>query len=281
MSKRNRAALVPLAALLLALAPALAGRDSGAHARQHKHAARKSQPASPPRKAATRYACPMHPDVVSTKPGSCPECGMFLKAPGEQPAAETKATTPAAPTSPSSTSPSSTNEAPTPTLAAASAAYFPNHALVTQDGRRLRFYEDLVKGKVVLINFMFTTCAGVCPPMTANLAKVQERLGERLGRDVVIISISVDPTTDTPARLRQYAERFKARPGWHFLTGEKRNVDWVLYKLGGYVEDPTRHSGTLIIGNEATGEWLKTAALHDPARIAEAVNALLAKDTRP
>ena len=91
----------------------------------------------------------------------------------------------------------------------------------------------------------------------------------------MILSISVDPTVDTPDKLKRYADNFKARPGWYFLTGEKQNVDWVLYKLGGYVEDKMKHSGVLIIGNEATGEWVKTAALRNPAQIAEAVTALL------
>ena len=161
------------------------------------------------------------------------------------------------------------------TTAEASAAYFPNHVLLTQDDRPVRFYDDVLKGKVVLINFMFTTCTGVCPPMTANLAKVQSYLGDRVGKDVVIVSISVDPTVDTPAKLKKYADGFKAKPGWYFLTGKKENVDWVLYKLGGYVEDKMQHSAVLIIGNEATGEWLKTAALKSPAQIAEAVTELL------
>jgi protein SCO1 len=160
----------------------------------------------------------------------------------------------------------------------ASAAYFPNHVLLTQDNRPVRFYDDLLKGKVVLINFMFTTCTGVCPPMAANMAKVQSYLGDRVGKDVVMISISVDPTVDTPEKLKKYAENFKAKPGWYFLTGKKENVDWVLYKLGGYVEDKMKHSGVLIIGNEATGEWVKTAALRNPAQIAEAVVDLLKTD---
>jgi len=160
----------------------------------------------------------------------------------------------------------------------AAAAYFPNHVLVTQDNRSVRFYDDLLKGKIVLINFMFTTCAGVCSPMTANLAKVQTQLGDRVGRDVVMLSISVDPAVDTPETLKAYAAKFKAGPGWHFLTGKKENVDWVLYKLGGYVEDKSKHTGVLIIGNEATGEWVKTAAMKSPAEITEAVLALLKTD---
>jgi len=163
------------------------------------------------------------------------------------------------------------------TTADASAKYFPNHVLITQDNKPVRFYDDLLKGKVVLINFMFTTCTGICPPMTANLAKVQSYLGDRVGRDVHIISISVDPTVDTPEKMKQFSAGFKPGPGWYFVTGKKENVDWVLYKLGGYVDDKMKHSGVLIIGNEATGEWLKTAALRNPAQIAQAVNDLLKK----
>jgi cytochrome oxidase Cu insertion factor (SCO1/SenC/PrrC family) len=157
----------------------------------------------------------------------------------------------------------------------ASAAYFPNHVLVTQDNRPVRFYDDLLKGKIVLINFMFTTCAGVCSPMTANMAKVQSQLGDRVGRDVVMISISVDPSVDTPDVLKKYAGKFKAGPGWYFLTGKKENVDWVLYKLGGYVDDRAKHTAVLLIGNEATGEWVKTAAMKSPAEITGAVLELL------
>jgi cytochrome oxidase Cu insertion factor (SCO1/SenC/PrrC family) len=156
-------------------------------------------------------------------------------------------------------------------VAAKSAAYFPNHTLVTQDDKTVRFYEDMLKGRVVLINFMFTKCAGVCSPMTANMAKVQSYLGERVGRDVSMLSISVDPANDTPAALKAYAAKHKAGPGWYFLTGKKENVDWVLYKLGGYVAEPGQHSSVLIIGNEATGDWVKVHAMSSPADIAAAV----------
>ena len=118
---------------------------------------------------------------------------------------------------------------------------------------------------------MFTHCNGVCSPMTANLAKVQSYLGERVGREVSILSITVDPANDTPAVLKAYAEKHKAGPGWYFLTGRKENVDWILYKLGGYVAEPGQHTSVLIIGNEATGEWLKVHAMSSPAEIAAAV----------
>ena len=161
----------------------------------------------------------------------------------------------------------------------AAAKYFPNLVLRTQDDNPVHFYEDLLKGKVVLINFIFTTCQGVCAPMTANLARVQSYLAERLGKEVLMISISVDPTIDTPNVLRKYADKFKAKPGWYFLTEEKKSVDWVLYKLGGYVEDKQQHASVLIIGNEATGEWLKVNAMGNPSEIATLVTRLL--DSKP
>jgi cytochrome oxidase Cu insertion factor (SCO1/SenC/PrrC family) len=173
----------------------------------------------------------------------------------------------AAGTTTATTAVSSTAESSSET----SASYFPNITLLTQDGVPVRFYDDLVKGKIVLINFMFTTCNGVCPPMTANMLKVQKYLGEHVGREVVMISISVDPLTDTPPVLKKYADNFKAQPGWYFLTGKKENIDRVLYKLGGYAEDKMQHSAVLLIGNEATGDWMKLHALTQPAEISGAV----------
>jgi cytochrome oxidase Cu insertion factor (SCO1/SenC/PrrC family) len=160
-------------------------------------------------------------------------------------------------------------------VSSASAKYFPNLVMRSQDDVPVHFYEDLLKGKVVLINFIFTTCQGVCSPMTANLARVQSYLAEQMDKEVVMISISVDPETDTPDVLKKYAAKFKARPGWYFLTGEKRNVDWVLYKLGGYVEEKQQHTSLLIIGNEATGEWMKVNAMGAPSEIASLVTKLL------
>jgi cytochrome oxidase Cu insertion factor (SCO1/SenC/PrrC family) len=157
----------------------------------------------------------------------------------------------------------------------AAAKYFPNLVLYTQDNKPVHFYDDLLKGKIVVINFIFTTCTAVCPAMTANLAKVQTALGDHVGKEVTMISISVDPETDKPETLKKYADRFKAQPGWYFLTGKKENVDWVLYKLGAYVADKNDHTSILIVGNEATGEWLKLFALARPTDIAAAVTKLI------
>lgn len=135
----------------------------------------------------------------------------------------------------------------------------------------MRFYSDLLKGHTVVIIPFFATCTNVCPPMNRNLEKIQEALGDRLGKQVYLISISVDPVTDTPTRLKEYAAKFHAKPGWYFITGKKENVDWALYKLGQYVEDKNNHTSIMIIGNEATGLWKKAFALARPDELIKIV----------
>ena len=125
----------------------------------------------------------------------------------------------------------------------------------------MKFYSDVIKGKTVIINALFTTCTGVCPPMSRNFERIQQALGDRLGKDVFLVSLTVDPQTDTPPKLKEYAQRFHARPGWSFLTGKKENLDWALYKLGQYVEEKTQHTAIVIIGNESTGLWKKAFGL--------------------
>ena len=146
-------------------------------------------------------------------------------------------------------------------MGSAAEKYFSDVELINQDGQKMRFYSDVLKDKVVVINTFFTTCTGVCPPINRNLEKVQEALGERLGKDAFLVSMSVDPETDTPVRLKEYSRRFHARPGWIFLTGKKENVDWALYKLGQYVETKDGHTNILIIGNEPKGLWKKAFGL--------------------
>ena len=139
--------------------------------------------------------------------------------------------------------------------------YFSDVELINQDGEKVRFYSDLLKNKVVIINTFFTTCTSICPPMNRNFEKIQEALADRLGKDAFLISISVDPETDTPTRLKEYGRRFHARPGWIFLTGKKENVNWALYKLGQYVEAKGDHTSIVIIGNEPKGLWKKAMGL--------------------
>jgi protein SCO1 len=147
------------------------------------------------------------------------------------------------------------------------ATYFPKVTLTTQDGEDVEFY-DLIKGRIVAIDLIYTNCQYACPLETARLARAQQLLGDRMGRDIFFISISIDPTHDTPAVLKKYAAQYDAGPGWIFLTGKMDDIDLLSKKLGLWT-DPKRsqdgHEPMLLIGNEATGQWTQTNALDNPA----------------
>jgi protein SCO1/2 len=159
--------------------------------------------------------------------------------------------------------------------------YFTDTMLMNQNGEKMRFYTDLLKGKVVIINCFFATCKGSCLPMNRNLEKVQEALGDRLGKEIYIISLSVDPVVDTPTRLKSYAKQLNARPGWYFLTGEKQNVEFVLKKLGQFVTDKQDHLNIFIIGNERTGLWKKAFGLAPSSELVKIVDTVLNDQRTP
>ena len=159
--------------------------------------------------------------------------------------------------------------------------HLPNIELTTHEGRSVRFYDDLVKGRVVAINFMFTSCHENCPVATANLVAVQKDLGERMGRDVTMLSISLDADHDTPEMLRGYVKEFGVRSGWYFLTGRRSDIEMLRRKLGAYEldpvldADPTQHAGIVILGNEPQGHWRAISALSRPVRIRQAIERTL------
>jgi protein SCO1/2 len=153
--------------------------------------------------------------------------------------------------------------------------YFTDTELITQDGKPVRFYSDVLKDKIVVINCFFATCQGSCPPMSRTMAKLQGMIGERQGKDVFLVSISVDPETDTPARLKTYAVSHGARPGWLFLTGSKANVDFIHKKLGQYVEDKNDHNNIMIIGNERTGLWKKAFGLAKTEELVKVIESVI------
>jgi len=148
------------------------------------------------------------------------------------------------------------------------ADYFPNVPLVTHEGKQVRFYDDLLKGKTVAINIMYTSCKDECPLETARLAQLQRRLGERMGRDIVFYSITIDPKHDTPEVLRAYMKKFDVQPGWTFLTGKAEDIRVVTKKLGlsRYSDAANKdgHTASLMIGNEPTGQWMRNSAVDDP-----------------
>ena len=143
------------------------------------------------------------------------------------------------------------------------ADFFPNVTFTTYQGKSVRFYDDLIKGKIVAVDLIYTTCKYACPLETARLAQVQRLLGDRMGRDVFFYSITIDPDHDTPAVLAEYAEKYRAGPGWLFLTGAKADIELVGRKLGIYAgPDPTNADGHvpyLLVGNQATGQWMLRA----------------------
>jgi len=153
--------------------------------------------------------------------------------------------------------------------------YFTDVELTNQDGKKVHFYSDVLKGKTVVVNAFFTTCTSVCPPINRNMEKIQDALGDRVGRDVFLVSLTVDPETDTPARLKEYSQKFHAGAGWTFLTGKKENLDWALYKLGQYVEKKDDHTTVLIIGNEPTGLWKKAFGMANVAELVAVVQSVV------
>ena len=156
--------------------------------------------------------------------------------------------------------------------ARAANSYFPDVELVDQDGKPHRFYSDLVKGKTVLVNFGFTRCKGACSPIMRNLAKVQRALGDRVGKDIVMLTISVDPRNDTPAKMTEFGSRYGYVPrGWYLLTGTPANVEAVLQRLGGSTAVPDEHSSVVLIGDDKTGTWTKAVGFVPADEIVHAV----------
>jgi len=150
----------------------------------------------------------------------------------------------------------------------AESSHFPNVELITQDGKKVHFYDDLIKGKIVAIDLIYTTCRYSCPLETARLAQVQKKLGDRVGKDIFFYSISIDPDHDTPEVLKAYMQQFHVGPGWTFLTGKKEDIIFLGKRLGLYTTPAVNadgHIAHLLIGNEAIGQWVRSSALDNPS----------------
>jgi cytochrome oxidase Cu insertion factor (SCO1/SenC/PrrC family) len=213
-----------------------------------------SQQRKTPTRQVKSYSCPMHPEVKSTKPGKCPKCKMDLRL--DRAVANTlMSANPTAAANTSSNAPGSTR------------MVIPEVDVLDQNGNALHFYSDLIKGKTVAINFIFTNCTTICPPLAATFARVQKEMGDKVGKDVHFISISVDPLTDTPERLKAWGAKFKAGPGWTFVTGDKPEIDKLLNALGASVSRREDHSPTVIVGNDLKGVWTRSYGLARSAQL--------------
>jgi protein SCO1/2 len=157
--------------------------------------------------------------------------------------------------------------------------YFPNVPLTTQDGKVVHLYDDLLKDKVVAIDLIYTHCRFSCPLETARLAQVQRLLGDRVGKEMFFYSITLDPTRDTPEVLKAYADKYRVGPGWLFLTGSPDDIKLVARKLGLYFDAISGardgHTPDLMVGNVATGQWMKNSAVDDPRLLARTITTFL------
>lgn len=149
--------------------------------------------------------------------------------------------------------------------------YFPNVVLQDQNGRDVRFYDDVLYGRVVAINFIYTNCTDICPLDTAQLRRVQQILGDRVGRDVFMYSISINPERDTPEQLQRFMRVYDVGPGWTFLTGSREDIELLQQRLGVRPPDPNNlreHDTSIILGNESTGQWIRRSSFENPQLLA-------------
>ena len=148
------------------------------------------------------------------------------------------------------------------------ANYFPNVELTTQDGVTVRFYDDLLKGKSVAINVIYTSCKDECPLETARLVQLQRLFGERMGKDIFFYSITIDPKRDTPPVLKAYADKYGVGPGWLFLTGKPDDIKLVAKKIGlsrgSDAANKDGHTASLMVGDVEAGQWMRNSAVDDP-----------------
>jgi protein SCO1/2 len=163
--------------------------------------------------------------------------------------------------------------------------WFTNVEVKTHDGQTLRFYDDVMKGKILLINFFFTSCDNVCPLATENLVQTQALLGDRVGKEIRMVSISLQPEHDTPEVMAAYTKTFGVGPGWMFLTGKKDDIELLRHRLG-FVDispevdaDPEQHLGTVRIANEPMHRWAMSPVLISPPALVRAVNRVVPKFT--
>lgn len=149
-------------------------------------------------------------------------------------------------------------------------------ALTDQNGAEMKFVSDVIGDRIVVMDFIYTSCTTVCPVISAVFGQVQKKLGDELGDGVVLVSVSVDPVRDTPQRLKAYAAKHQAQPGWIWLTGDKRTMDRVLDGLGAYSPNFENHPAMVLVGDGRTGEWSRFFGFPSPDRLVEQVNALQA-----
>jgi protein SCO1/2 len=157
-------------------------------------------------------------------------------------------------------------------------SYLTNAVLTNHDGKQFKFYDDLVKGKIVLVNMMYAKCDGICPAVTSNLKKVYAGLKGRVGVDTFMYSITLRPEQDSPAAMRHFAQMHRANlPGWHFLTGDPDEIETIRFRLfrwdhPGLDNNIDQHTGMLYVFNDNLSRNCKTPAMSSVRSILETVS---------
>ncbi len=160
--------------------------------------------------------------------------------------------------------------------AARAREYFTNLELINQDGETVRFFDDVLKDQVVIVNFIFTNCGGACPLMTHKLSLVRDRMEGQIGDTVRFVSLSLDPKRDTPAAMKEFAKTHHAdQEGWVFLTGKPENLERIIKQLGQYTDDVEAHSTMMLAGNVSSAHWIKIQPHEQPPAITEKLQMLL------
>ena len=145
--------------------------------------------------------------------------------------------------------------------------FFPNLPVVNQNGETLKFYDDLIKDKIVIVMFIYTSCTDICPLTTARMTLIEDKLGSAVGRDIFIVSMTVDPEVDTPEKLKAYSKSFATGPGWTFVTGKPEDIRAINYRLGERSKILSDHRNEIVLGNDVTGEWQRDNVMGDLDRV--------------
>jgi cytochrome oxidase Cu insertion factor (SCO1/SenC/PrrC family) len=145
--------------------------------------------------------------------------------------------------------------------------FFPNLPVVNQNGETLKFYDDLIKDKIVIVMFIYTSCTDICPLTTARMTLIEDKLGPAIGRDIFIVSMTVDPEVDTPEKLKAYSKSFATGPGWTFVTGKPEDIRAINYRLGERSKILSDHRNEIVLGNDVTGEWQRDNVMGDLDRV--------------
>lgn len=160
--------------------------------------------------------------------------------------------------------------------------YFTNIELIDQNGQRLAFYDDVLKGNIVVISFIFTNCQGACPLMTRNLTMIRDMLPSNVRDEIQFISISLDPVRDTPTAMKEFAQTHDAdQERWLWLTGQPDNVNLITKKLGSYTDELEAHTTTLIAANVRDAHWTKIAPNVPPRGVVERLRMLVEENAAP